>query len=55
MRLTQRGLGLGAFISGHPVERICRDLGVFLRQPAPDEALDKAAAYYFGAGLPDAA
>jgi alkylation response protein AidB-like acyl-CoA dehydrogenase len=51
MRLTQRGLGLGAFIAGHPAERICRDLGVFLRQPAPDETLDKAAAYYFGAGL----
>jgi alkylation response protein AidB-like acyl-CoA dehydrogenase len=52
MRLTQRGLGLGAFVSGHPAERICRDLGVFLRQPAPDETLDKAAAYYFGADLP---
>jgi alkylation response protein AidB-like acyl-CoA dehydrogenase len=52
MRLTQRGLGLGAFITGHPAERICRDLGVFLRQPAPDETLDKAAAHYFEAGLP---
>jgi alkylation response protein AidB-like acyl-CoA dehydrogenase len=52
MRLVQRGLGLGAFIAGHPAERICRDLGVFLRQPAPDETLDKGAAYYFEAGLP---
>jgi len=52
MRLTQRGLGLGAFLAGHPAERICRDLAVFLRQPAPDETLDKAAAYYFGAGPP---
>jgi len=51
MRLTQRGLGLGAFMAGHPAERICRDLAVFLRQPAPDETLDKAAAYYFAAGL----
>jgi len=51
MRLTQRGLGLGAFMSGHPAERICRDLAVFLRQPAPDETLEKAAAYYFAAGL----
>lgn len=51
MRLTQRSLGLGAFIAGHPAERICRDLSVFLRQPAPDETLDKAAAYYFSAGL----
>jgi hypothetical protein len=53
MRLTQRGLGLGAFIAGHPVERICRDLAVFLRQPAPDETLDKAAAYFFSSGLPE--
>jgi alkylation response protein AidB-like acyl-CoA dehydrogenase len=52
MRLTQRGLGLGAFIVGHPAERICRDLAVFLRQPAPDETLDKAAAHYFESGLP---
>ncbi len=52
MRLTQRGLGLGAFLSGHPAERICRDLAVFLRQPAPDETLDKAAAYFFSAGPP---
>jgi alkylation response protein AidB-like acyl-CoA dehydrogenase len=51
MRLTQRGLGLGAFMAGQPVERICRDLSVFLRQPAPDETLDKAAWYYFEAGL----
>jgi len=55
MRLTQRGLGLGAFIAGHPAERICRDLAVFLRQPAPDETLDKAAAYFFSSGLPETA
>jgi alkylation response protein AidB-like acyl-CoA dehydrogenase len=48
MRLTQRGLGLGAFIAGHPAERICRDLATFLRQPAPDETLDVAARHYFG-------
>jgi alkylation response protein AidB-like acyl-CoA dehydrogenase len=52
MRLTQRSLGLGAFIAGHPAERICRDLAVFLRQPAPDETLDKAAAHYFAAEIP---
>jgi hypothetical protein len=48
MRLTQRSLGLGAFIAGHPVERLCRDLATYLRQPAPDEALDVAARHYFG-------
>jgi alkylation response protein AidB-like acyl-CoA dehydrogenase len=52
MRLTQRSLGIGAFIAGHPAERICRDLAVFLRQPAPDETLDKAAAHYFTSEIP---
>jgi alkylation response protein AidB-like acyl-CoA dehydrogenase len=47
MRLTQRSLGLAAFMAGHPVERVARDLAVFLRQPAPDETLDKAAEFYF--------
>jgi hypothetical protein len=28
------------------VERICRDLGTYLRQPAPDEVLTQAAVYY---------
>jgi alkylation response protein AidB-like acyl-CoA dehydrogenase len=53
-RLTQRSLGLGAFIAGHPAERICRDLTTYLRQPAPDETLAKAAAHYFAADLPRA-
>jgi len=47
MRLTQRGLGLGAFIAGYPAERLCRDLATYLRQPAPDEVLDIAARHYF--------
>jgi alkylation response protein AidB-like acyl-CoA dehydrogenase len=55
MRLTQRGLGLSTFLSGHPAERVCRDLAVFLRQPAPDETLDKAAGFFFAAGLPEGA
>ncbi len=45
MRLVQRSLGLSAFRRGNPVERICRDLGTYLRQPAPDEVLTEAAAY----------
>jgi alkylation response protein AidB-like acyl-CoA dehydrogenase len=46
MRLVQRSLGLAAFRHGNPVERICRDLGTYLRQPAPDEVLTDAAAYF---------
>jgi alkylation response protein AidB-like acyl-CoA dehydrogenase len=55
MRHTQRSLGLSAFMAGHPVERLCRDLSTYLRQPAPDETLEKAAAYYLRAPLPDEA
>jgi alkylation response protein AidB-like acyl-CoA dehydrogenase len=51
MRLTQRSLGLGGFIAGHPAERVCRDLATYLRQPAPDETLDIAAGYYLAQGL----
>ena len=46
MRVAQRSLGLSAFRLGNPVERICRDLGTYLRQPAPDEVLTEAAAYF---------
>jgi alkylation response protein AidB-like acyl-CoA dehydrogenase len=46
MRLVQRSLGLSAFRSGNPVERICRDLATYLRQPAPDQVLTEAAAYF---------
>ena len=53
LRLTQRSLGLSAFLVGGEVERLARDLATFLRQPAPDETLDKAAAFYLGAGLPE--
>jgi alkylation response protein AidB-like acyl-CoA dehydrogenase len=46
MRTIQRSLGLSAFRQGNPVERICRDLSTYLRQPAPDEVLTDAAAYF---------
>ncbi|MEJ0019977.1 MAG: hypothetical protein WDN25_26190 [Acetobacteraceae bacterium] len=46
MQHVQRSLGLAAFGTGNPVERICRDLATYLRQPAPDEVLTSAAAHY---------
>nr|WP_294520647.1 acyl-CoA dehydrogenase family protein [uncultured Rhodopila sp.] len=46
MRLVQRSLGLSAFRQGNPVERICRDLSTYLRQPAPDEVLTEAAGWF---------
>lgn len=46
IHLVQRSLGLSAFRQGNPVERICRDLSTYLRQPAPDEVLTEAAAWF---------
>lgn len=43
MRMVQRSLGLGAFLRPNPVERLLRDLAVYLRQPAPDAVLAEAA------------
>ena len=45
MRLIQRSLGLAGFLEPNPIERLMRDLGTYLRQPAPDEALTEAAAW----------
>lgn len=46
MQLLQRSLGLSAFRQGNPVERLCRDLSTYLRQPAPDEVLTEAADWF---------
>ncbi len=46
MQLTQRSLGLSAFVTGHPAEATLRDLATYLRQPAPDETLTEAAAHF---------
>lgn len=51
MRHIQRSLGLSAFMQGSKVERIARDLATYLRQPAPDEALGEAAAYFIDHGI----
>lgn len=45
LRHVQRSLGLAAFVRPHPVERLSRDLGIYLRQPAPDLVLTEAAAH----------
>jgi hypothetical protein len=46
MRLVQRSIGLSAFRQGSLVELICRDLATYLRQPAPDEVLTQAGAWF---------
>jgi alkylation response protein AidB-like acyl-CoA dehydrogenase len=46
VRAMQRSLGLSSFRMGSPMERICRDLQTYLRQPAPDEVLTEATMWF---------
>jgi hypothetical protein len=43
MEAAHRGVGLVSFIRPNPIERICRDLATYLRQPVPDLAMSDAA------------
>lgn len=45
LRHIQASLGLTAFLAPHPVERLARDLGTYLRQPARDAVLLETAAW----------
>ena len=36
---AQRSVGVRSMLKPHPIERISRDLALYLRQPAPDDAL----------------
>ena len=45
MQLTQRSVGLKAFLRPNPIERVSRDLATYLRQPGPDRALTDAASW----------
>lgn len=54
IQLVQRALGLDGFRQSNPVERIMRDLAMYLRQPAPDETLDEAAGWFMRRAVPDA-
>lgn len=51
--LVQRSLGLSAFVKGKAVEQVMRDLMTYLRQPAPDEALTDAAAWFVDHDWPE--
>ncbi len=46
IEIAHRSLGLSAFLSCNPVERLTRDLQTYLRQPAPDEVLHNAAGFF---------
>ncbi len=43
VELAQRSLGVAALLRSNPVERLCRDLATYLRQPAADMVLTEAA------------
>jgi alkylation response protein AidB-like acyl-CoA dehydrogenase len=43
MEAATRCVGTKAFFEDHPLDQACRDLGLYLRQPAPDRAADSAA------------
>jgi alkylation response protein AidB-like acyl-CoA dehydrogenase len=51
IELVRRSLGLAAFVTSNPVERVARDLETYLRQPAADEVLHNAAGYFMLNGL----
>jgi len=45
IRLAERCVGARGLLASHPLERIIRDLTLYLRQPAPDAALAAAGRY----------
>lgn len=49
---AQRSLGLAAFMTDNPVERLMRDLQTYLRQPAADEVLHLSAGHFLRRPLP---
>jgi alkylation response protein AidB-like acyl-CoA dehydrogenase len=46
MEVLQRSIGLSSFQCGTSIERICRDLQTYLRQPAPDDVLTESAVWF---------
>ena len=53
LALCERSLGMAAHDARGPVDRMRRDLSLFLRQAAPDAKLDRAVTAAVGAGLGD--
>ena len=52
MEAVQRGVGLVSFVRPSPIERICRDLSTYLRQPVPDLAMSDAARVWLSSAVP---
>ncbi len=45
IELVERSVGVRGMLAPHPIERLIRDLTIYLRQPAPDAALTDAGRY----------
>jgi alkylation response protein AidB-like acyl-CoA dehydrogenase len=52
MQLSQRSIGTLGLLPPHPMERIIRDLSLYLRQPAYDIAIAKIGEYVLGNEVP---
>ena len=52
MERVQRGVGLRAFVQPNGVERVCRDLATYLRQPVPDLAMSDGARVFLNSAVP---
>ena len=49
LELAHRAVGVQAFMTASPIDRLTRDLQLYLRQPAPDRALATAAVFVLSA------
>lgn len=49
MEIVERSVGARGLLRPHPIERVVRDLTMYLRQPAPDAALAQIGEYTLGA------
>lgn len=49
MEGAARAVGTASFFEGSRIDRITRDLGLYLRQPVPDQARDRAVAAWLDA------
>jgi hypothetical protein len=45
IQLVERSVGARGLLKPHPIERVVRDLTLYLRQPVPDAALTDAGRY----------
>ncbi len=46
LQAATRTVGTKAFFSNYPLDQACRDLALYLRQPAPDQALQRSASAF---------